>query len=278
MVTRTVALVPVGRAAASSDVVSTSGLGVGAGVGAGVGIGGGVGGGECWGQGDGAAADLDEGVAAALVDGAGVAFPVDHGRLGEDVDGGFDDGSGFGVEPQPVLGDPAADVVPTGEDGQPAVPVLDVLQQLAEAVLGEHGRPDPADSGGAVDLPHGDQPGGDGVDRAPLEERGQLPQLGGDDTARGHRQPPLLDGDSGPRQYLRLPGTGRVGELADRLGDHARVAGVQGRAPVGHPLGRGPGLRRGDLTPRHGVGGDREPARRRNRDQPVHHRKQSVHV
>jgi hypothetical protein len=69
-----------------------------------------------------------------LVHGPRVGHPVDHGRLRERVDGGLDDGAGLGVQPQPVLGDPGADVVPTREDGQAAVPVLEVLQVFAEAV------------------------------------------------------------------------------------------------------------------------------------------------
>ena len=152
---------------------------------------------------DGAAADLDEGVAAALVDGAGVDFAVGGLGCGQDVDGGFDDGSGLGVEPHPVLGDPAADVVPTRQDGQPPVPVLQLLQPLAEAVPGQHGRPDPADPGGAVDLAHGDQAGGDRVDRARLQQRGQLPQLGRDHAAGGHRQPTLLHRHPSTRQPRR---------------------------------------------------------------------------
>ena len=165
MVTMTVAFARSGAAACEPSVV---GVGVGASVAVRPGSGAGV-------RADGAAADLDEGVAAALVDGAGVAFPVSHARLREDVDGGFDDGAGFGVEPHPVLGDPAADVVSTGEDGQPGVPVLDLLQPHAEAVPGQQGGPDPADPGRAVDLTHRDQTGGDRVDRARLEQWGQLP-------------------------------------------------------------------------------------------------------
>ena len=64
---------------------------------------------------------------------------------GGGVDGGFDDGAGFGVEPEPVLGDVAADVVPAGQHGQTAVPVLDLLQH---ADPGRTGPAAPAGPGG----------------------------------------------------------------------------------------------------------------------------------
>jgi hypothetical protein len=98
---------------------------------------------------------------------------------------------------------------------------------------GRTGPAGPAGPGGppaaAVDLAHGDQAGGDGVDRARLQQRGQLPQLGGDHAAGGHRQPALL------HRARAAAGQGATSSL-DGLGDQAGVAGVQGRAPVGDPL------------------------------------------
>ena len=76
--------------------------------------------------------------------------PSTTAGLRQDVDGGFDDGAGFGVEPQPVLGDPAADVVPTRQDGQAAVPVLDLLQPHRR---GRTGPASPAGPGGPRRLP-----------------------------------------------------------------------------------------------------------------------------
>ena len=115
-------------------------------------------------------------------------------------------------------GDPAADVVPTGQHGQPGVPVLDLRQHLPQPVLGQQRRPQPAHPGRPVHGAHRDQPG-----------------------------------------QHRLPR-------------------IQGRAPLGDPLGRRPGLRARDLPAGFGVGGDRVPARPGHGGQPVDHRQHHVQV
>ena len=169
-------------------------------------------------------------------------LPVDDGsvwRAGR-FDGGFDDGAGFGVEPEPVLGDPAADVVPAGQDGQPAVPVLDLLQQQTQAVPGQQRRPDPADSGRAVDLhpwpparrrPRRPRPARAAGSAAASSEATTQPA---DTDSRPSSPPPAPPPDDAPAAPHG------AGQLADRLGDQPGLAGVQRRAPVGHPLGTDP--------------------------------------
>ncbi|MFI5073671.1 MAG: hypothetical protein ACHP7G_01430, partial [Actinomycetales bacterium] len=74
---------------------------------------------------------------------------------------------------------------------------------MPKAVPGEQGRSELSDPGATVDLTHGDQAGGDRVDRVRLDQRGQLPQLGRDHAARGHRQPTLLHRHPSDRQRRR---------------------------------------------------------------------------
>ena len=107
--------------------------------------------------------------------------------------------------PHPVLGDPAADVVPTGQHGQPRCRSSRSCNRWPRpyrASMAGRTRRTPAVPSTS---PHGDQAGGDRVDRARLQQRGQLPQLGGDHAAGGHRQPALLHRHPSGRQSRRTP-------------------------------------------------------------------------
>ena len=195
--------------------------------------------------GDGAAADAGRGRRRGVGRWSAGPCPVDHGRFGRGgVDGGFDDGAGFGVEAEPVLGDPAADVVPAGQDGQPAVPVLTSCNSRP--------RPYRASSAGRTRR----TPAGPSTctHRRPARPRPRRPRparaAGSAAPARRRRRTPPTPtaappstGDPRPRQRERGRHR-RVGELADRLGDQPGLPGVQGRAPVGHPLRHRPRLRR----------------------------------
>ena len=197
---------------------------------------------------------------------------------GGGVDGGFDDGAGFGVEPEPVLGDVAADVVPAGQHGQPAVPVLHLLQQQTQAVPGQQRRPDPAHPGRAVELTHRHQPGRHRVHRGRFDQRGQLGQLGRDHAPRRHRQArPSATAARAPSERRRPTSTPAASSRTALATSPASRASRVGHRSATH-CGTDPACDCGHLTPGDRLRGQREPARPRGRRQRVDHRQHHIQV
>jgi hypothetical protein len=178
---------------------------------------------------DGPADEADQGVAAAPVAGAQVAFPVDRPRRRQRPERRLQHGLALDVQGQAVLEGAGPGVGRLGQADEGLAHALLVLQHAVAAVPGDQGVAEHAAPGRAVLLGHRDQPLED-VWFGTVGEQGAEPVGLGEDRGRGpHRQPPGLD---------RFTDRG-VDPLAER-GRHrhhlSRTTGDRRRGVVAHPL------------------------------------------